>query len=121
MVKTGVLHDAHPNGKTLNVKAGTQHIDHAWRFLKDRIHVNQSERAGSKALRARIRSTQYKYWMNVQGRTLLSLNVFPKTLRLQRVFASQLPNLWPTHRGSLGDAPWLETANQLSEWHQSPE
>ena len=52
-----------PNGKTLKVKAGTQHIDRAWRFLKDRLHVNQNVRAGSKALCARIRSAQYEYWM----------------------------------------------------------
>ena len=47
-----------PNGKTLKVKAGTQHIDRAWRFLKDRLHVNQNVRAGSRALRVRIRSAQ---------------------------------------------------------------
>ena len=55
-----------PNGKTLKVKAGTQHIDRAWRFLKDRLHVNQNVRAGSRALRVRIRSAEYEYWMRGQ-------------------------------------------------------
>lgn len=51
-----------PGGKKLKVKAGTQHIDRAWRFLKDRLPVNQSLLPGSCALRAKIRSAQYEYW-----------------------------------------------------------
>jgi hypothetical protein len=30
-----------PDGKTLKAKAGTQHVDRAWRFLKDRLRRNQ--------------------------------------------------------------------------------
>ena len=44
------------------MKSGMQIIDRAWRFLKDRIIVNQNCRAGSKALRAKPRSAQYEYW-----------------------------------------------------------
>eukprot|EP00438_Fugacium_kawagutii_P027388 Skav208435 [mRNA] locus=scaffold1952:79215:80105:+ [translate_table: standard] len=51
-----------PGGKKLKVKAGTQHIDRAWRFLKDRLPVNQSLLPGSCALHAKIRSAQYEYW-----------------------------------------------------------
>eukprot|EP00438_Fugacium_kawagutii_P007345 Skav219312 [mRNA] locus=scaffold1152:119024:120103:- [translate_table: standard] len=51
-----------PGGKTLKVKAGTQHIDRAWRFIKDRIRRNQKIKAGTKAIRARIRGAQYEYW-----------------------------------------------------------
>ena len=40
-----------PNtNRTITVKSGTQIMDRAWRFLKDRIIVNQNCRAGSKAL-----------------------------------------------------------------------
>ena len=51
-----------PGGKVLKVKAGTQHIDRAWRFLKDRLCLNQHVKAGTKAIRNRIRSAQYEYW-----------------------------------------------------------
>ena len=51
-----------PGGKVLKVKAGTQHIDRAWRFLKDRLRLNQHVKAGTKAIRNRIRSAQYEYW-----------------------------------------------------------
>ena len=52
-----------PNtNRTITVKSGRQIIDRAWRFLKDRIIVNQNCRAGSKALRAKLRSAQYEYW-----------------------------------------------------------
>lgn len=43
-------------------KAGTQAIDRAWRFLKDRLHINQSSRVGSAALKVKLRSAQYEYW-----------------------------------------------------------
>ena len=52
-----------PGGKALKVKAGTQHIDRAWRFLKERIRRNQNVKAGSKAIQAQIRSAQYEYWL----------------------------------------------------------
>lgn len=51
-----------PNGKKLQVKAGTQHIDRAWRFLKDRLDLNQFLAPGTVGLRAKIRSAQYEYW-----------------------------------------------------------
>ena len=51
-----------PGGKVLKVKAGTQHIDRAWRFLKERIRRNQNVRAGTKAIGIRIRAAQYEYW-----------------------------------------------------------
>ena len=48
--------------KRMKVKAGTQTIDRAWRYLKDRIILDQHCRAGSKRLRAKLRSVQYQYW-----------------------------------------------------------
>ena len=48
--------------KPLRVKAGTQIIDRAWRFMKDRISLNQHTRAGTMLLRNKIRSAQYEYW-----------------------------------------------------------
>ncbi|CAJ1456734.1 unnamed protein product [Effrenium voratum] len=51
-----------PGGKRLSVKAGTQIIDRAWRFIKDRLKANQNVKAGSVILRAQIRSAQYEYW-----------------------------------------------------------
>jgi len=50
-----------PDGKTLKVKAGTKHVDCAWRFLKD-LRRNQRVKAGTKAIRAAIRSAQYECW-----------------------------------------------------------
>ena len=49
-------------GKTLTVKSGTQIIDRVWRFLKERVRVNQHTKAGSALLRAKLRSAQYDYW-----------------------------------------------------------
>ena len=40
------------NRKTLKVKSGTQIIDRCWRFLKERVLVNQHAKAGSSLLRA---------------------------------------------------------------------
>ena len=59
-VKT-VVHEL-PDGQKLHVKAGTQVIDRCWRYLKDRIVINQYSRAGSSALRAKLRSAQWCYW-----------------------------------------------------------
>ena len=57
-----VKHKVPSTNRTITVKSGTQIIDRAWRFLKDRIIVNQNCRAGIKALRAKLRSAQYEYW-----------------------------------------------------------
>ena len=49
-------------GHQFKTKGGTQIIDRAWRFLKDRIQVNQNCQVGSLLLRLKIRSAQYAYW-----------------------------------------------------------
>ena len=46
----------------MTVKAGTQVIDGAWRFLKERIVLNQRCKMGTARLRAKVRSAQYEYW-----------------------------------------------------------
>ena len=52
-----------PGTKTvLKVKAGTQVIDRAWRYLNDRIVLNQNCTAGLKRLRSKLRSAQYLCW-----------------------------------------------------------
>eukprot|EP00438_Fugacium_kawagutii_P027549 Skav207068 [mRNA] locus=scaffold1909:117809:118993:- [translate_table: standard] len=48
--------------KKLRVKAGTQIIDRCWRFLKERLTLNQHTKAGSQLLKAKLRSAQYQYW-----------------------------------------------------------
>ena len=48
--------------KPIKCKAGTQIIDRAWKFLKDRLPLNQNCKVGSAALRAKLRSAQYEYW-----------------------------------------------------------
>ena len=62
----GVLLQAHTcpkTGKSIQVKAGTQIIDRAWRFLEDRIHIsNEPSKVGTATLRAKVRSAQYEYW-----------------------------------------------------------
>ena len=55
-----------PDGSAIKVKAGTQRVDRAWRFIKARPHKNQKVKAGSKRIRARIRSAQYEYWCRTQ-------------------------------------------------------
>ena len=57
-----VKHHIPNTKKVLTVKSGTQVIDRCWRFLKDRISRNQHSKAGSKLLRAKLRSAQYEYW-----------------------------------------------------------
>ena len=59
-------------GKILKVKAGTQVIDRAWRFLKDRINPSQHATVGTKDLRSMIRSAQYEYWLRNQDLWLAS-------------------------------------------------
>ena len=44
------------------VKAGTQIVDRAWKFIKKRLRLNQFTKVGSSLLRAHIRSAQYEYW-----------------------------------------------------------
>jgi hypothetical protein len=48
--------------KKMTVKAGTQVIDRAWRFLKDRIVLNEHTKVGTARLRAKVRAAQYEYW-----------------------------------------------------------
>ncbi|CAJ1363094.1 unnamed protein product [Effrenium voratum] len=58
-----VTHKNPATKKIMKVKSGTQVIDWAWRFMKERIHINQNAKVGSGALRAMLRSAQYQYWM----------------------------------------------------------
>eukprot|EP00435_Cladocopium_sp_Y103_P047705 s613_g14.t1 len=58
-----VTHKLPGTNKKIQCKAGTQVIDRTWRFLKDRISCNQNCRVGTAALRAKLRSAQYEYWM----------------------------------------------------------
>ena len=51
-----------PDGTVIKTKRGTQIIDRAWRFIKDRLRLNQHGKASSKQLAAQIRSAQYEYW-----------------------------------------------------------
>ncbi|CAK0831045.1 unnamed protein product [Prorocentrum cordatum] len=51
-----------PSGKHLKVKSGTQIIDRAWRFIKDRLHRSATAEAGTKLLATKIRSAQCDYW-----------------------------------------------------------
>jgi len=37
-------------------------LDRCWRFLKDRLSINQNTKARSNLLRAKLRSAQYQYW-----------------------------------------------------------
>ena len=57
-----VTHKVPGTKKTLKTKAGTQIIDRAWRFLQDRIHVNQKCAVGPKTLKAMLCSAQYESW-----------------------------------------------------------
>ena len=56
-----VKHKNPKTGKLMKVKAGTQVIDRAWRYLKDRITIYQNATVGSIVLRSKIRSAQYEY------------------------------------------------------------
>ena len=49
-------------GCKFKAKGGTQIIDRAWRFLKERIVLNQHSRVGTPLLGAKIRSAQCEYW-----------------------------------------------------------
>ena len=48
--------------KMMTVKSGTQVVDRAWKFLKDRLTINQNAKVGSSLLRSKLRSAQYQYW-----------------------------------------------------------
>eukprot|EP00438_Fugacium_kawagutii_P026266 Skav227691 [mRNA] locus=scaffold2761:67974:77290:- [translate_table: standard] len=56
------VHKCPKTGKKIRVKAGARIIDRAWRFLKDRVHVQSNSKVGSATLKAQIRSAQYEYW-----------------------------------------------------------
>jgi len=51
-----------PGGKALKVKAGTQHIDRCWKFIKERVCKGTHSRADRKRLQFKIRAAQYEYW-----------------------------------------------------------
>ena len=51
-----------PGGKKIKVKAGTQHIDRCWKFIKERVCKGTHSRAGLKRLHFKIRAAQYEYW-----------------------------------------------------------
>lgn len=57
-----VTHKVPGQKRFIRCKAGTQVIDRAWRFLKDKVQLNQNCRVGSSALRAQLRSAQYEFW-----------------------------------------------------------
>ena len=57
-----VEHKLPGTNKKIRVKAGTQVIDRCWRFLKERLSLNQNTKAGSSLLRSKLRSAQYQYW-----------------------------------------------------------
>ena len=46
----------------MKTKGGTQTSDRAWRYLKNRIKLNQQCTVGSPLMRAKIRNAQYEYW-----------------------------------------------------------
>jgi hypothetical protein len=52
--------------KTLRVKSGTQIVDRCWRYLKERLNINQHAKVGSRLLRIQLRSAQYEYWLRGQ-------------------------------------------------------
>ena len=43
-------------------KGGTQIIDRVWCFIKERLRLNQHDKASFKQPAAQIRSAQYEYW-----------------------------------------------------------
>ena len=52
-----------PRGKAIYPLQGRHPGDwQYWKFLKDRVQINQNCRVGSAALRAKLRSAQYEYW-----------------------------------------------------------
>ena len=51
-----------PDGRKISRKAGTQIVNQAWKFIKERLCRNQHVKASSLMLTAQIRSAQYEYW-----------------------------------------------------------
>ena len=51
-----------PGGKVMQVKSGTQIVDRCWRFLKERVTLNQQACVGARMLCMQLRSGQYEYW-----------------------------------------------------------
>ncbi|CAK9094129.1 unnamed protein product [Durusdinium trenchii] len=47
--------------KVIKCKSGTQFIDRCWKFLKERLNINQHTRVGSQFLKLQLRSAQYEY------------------------------------------------------------
>ena len=60
------LHKVPGRSKPIMTKAGTQIIDRAWRFMKDRISLNQHCVAGSRLVRVKVRNAQYLYWKRTE-------------------------------------------------------
>ena len=60
------LHKVPGRPKPIKTKAGTQIIDRAWRFMKDRISLNQHCVAGSRLVRVKVRNAQYLYWKRTE-------------------------------------------------------
>ena len=54
-----------PAGRKINVKVGTQTINRCWRFMKNRLHVNQHVNTGSVRIQAQVRF--YNQDCNVSG------------------------------------------------------
>ena len=52
--------------KIIKTKSGTQMIDRCWRYLKERLNINQNCRVGSRMLKMKLRSAQYEYWCRGQ-------------------------------------------------------
>ena len=57
-----VKHKLAGTNKVLKVKGGTQVIDRAWRYIKERLTLNQNTIVGSRLLLAQIQAAQYQYW-----------------------------------------------------------
>ena len=70
-----VTHKVPNSKKTLRVKSGTQSIDRWWRFLKDRVTLNQNAKVGSHMVRCKLRSAQYQYWLKNQDLWLATGNL----------------------------------------------
>ena len=51
-----------PDGRRVSCKAGTQIVDRAWKFIKERPARNQRPKSSSLMLAAQIRSAQWEYW-----------------------------------------------------------
>ena len=51
-----------PDGSKIKTKAGTQIIDRAWRFIKERLRRNQNAKASSAMMSLQVRSAQWEYW-----------------------------------------------------------